>query len=119
MATSVAQTVHDEDLAQSVRAEDLAKAAVTLAAVGLGPDTDGDYDEAALVKYIDGREWTHLIKGETGSWYAEILAEVSPDEDWYGIAGDIERGPALALALAALLRAPWPEREAAVRADRS
>ncbi len=118
MATSIAQTVHDEDFAQSVRGEDLAKAVVTLTAVGLGPDEAGAYDEAALIKYIHDRGWTHFIKGSPGSWYAEVLAEVSSDEDWYGIAGDIECVPALALALAALLRAPWPEREVAVRGER-
>ncbi len=106
MATSLAQADIDEDLYRSVREENLAQAADTLAAVGLGPDAAGDYDEAALLAYIDQRGWTYRLDAKGGGWIGEILAEVTPDEDWYGIAADVDRVPALALALAALLRAP-------------
>lgn len=120
MATTVAQaqTVRDETLGRSVRDGDLAAAAISLAAVGLGPNAAGNYDEAALLAYIDERGWSYRLEAKGGGWIGNILAEISPDLDWYGIAGDIERVPALALALAALLRAPWSklEQEQAPRA---
>ncbi len=117
MATTLAQTVRDEDLAQKVQAENLAKAAVTLARVGIGADATGNYDESALIEFVNERGWTIRLNGADDDWGAEVKAKVYPDENWYGVAADTDRVTALALALAALLDAPWSEQEPTVRIE--
>jgi hypothetical protein len=119
MVTTVvrAQTVRDEGLAQKVQAENLAKAAATLGRAGIDADATGTYDESSLIEFIHQRGWMIRINGADDDWGAEVMAEVSPEEDWFGVAADTDRVTALALALAALLRAPWPEREPAARVE--
>lgn len=119
MATTVAQAqpVRDEDLAQKVQAENLATAAVFLTAVGINADPAGKYDESVLIEFINERGWTIRLNGADDDWGAEVKAEISPEENWYGVAADSDRVTALALALAALLDADWPEQEPTVRIE--